>query len=146
MGQVLARIADDPQPVRCRVEIDTEGISRERNRQRVHESRLGCLGVDGVDAAEISDAVQLAILHAEVDADQRRVRAGETGDEIHGSRALGSARGKAHEAAVIGQSEGSEIVGDVILVMTRCAAERPAPSMTRKTAAEGAKQRDEHCG
>ena len=94
--EVLAGIADDPQPVGSRVEVDAKGRSHQRHRQCVDERRLGTLRIERVDAAAIADAVQFPILHAEIDPDERRVGAVETADVPDLTRSLGGRRSERH--------------------------------------------------
>ncbi|CAN5857440.1 hypothetical protein BH18ACT7_BH18ACT7_18250 [soil metagenome] len=71
--QVLPSVADHPQPVSGRVEVDAEVRSLERHSQLGHLGRGGARIVQGVDAAGVADAVQQAVLHPVGDADQPAV-------------------------------------------------------------------------
>ena len=87
--KVLARVADDAEAVGDGIEVDAERRPHQRNRQGVDELCLGRRRVNRVDAAAVSHAVQLPVLHAEVDADESGVVARET---LHVADIPGSAR------------------------------------------------------
>lgn len=69
VAQVLAGVADDAQAVGGGVEVDAEVLTRQCDGEL---GDLDCLrvAVDGVDAALVADAVELAVLDPEVDTDQ----------------------------------------------------------------------------
>ena len=69
MPEVLARVADDPERVCGRVEIDVELFAVELfgERRILDRSRRGGREIDGVDPAGVAEPVQEAVLNSEVD-------------------------------------------------------------------------------
>ena len=63
------------------------------------------LGVDGVDAAPVADAVELAVLDAEVDADERGVRPLEAVDVTDVPRPVGTALAEPHQPLIGGEAD-----------------------------------------
>ena len=134
--KVLARVADDAEPVGGGIEVDPERRAHQRNRQGVDELCLGCRRVDGIHAAAVADTVQLPVLHAEVDADESGVVAHQALHipEVPGS--LRCVRPESHQPAVIGQADDPQVLGPI---------EEALPVIGMDDG-PGAKQEDQSCG
>jgi hypothetical protein len=78
VGKVLADVADDAETIGDGIEVDAERHPHQRNRQRVDEHCLTGCRVNCVDTAAVPYAVEFAVLHPEVDADERGVVSGQT--------------------------------------------------------------------
>src|SRR5262249_12034230 len=122
-AQVLAGVAQDAEPVGGRVEVHRERRRRriERHGELVHERRLSARRVDRVDAAAVADAVELAVLDAEVDADERAVRARETRDGPDDLRLVGRVRRKAQQPPVGGEADGLQALDPCAAAVPRVA-------------------------
>ncbi len=109
VGQVLAGVADDAEPVGGRVEVDPERGSRERDRELADEGRDRGVGVDHEHAAAVADAVEHAVLHPVVDPDQLGVVAVSALNldftEVAGR--AGRVRAEPHQVTVVGQTDHS---------------------------------------
>src|SRR5262249_14983908 len=93
----------------------------QRHGEWVPELRLAARRVDRVDAAAVADAVELAVLDAEVDPDERAVRARETGDGPNDLRLVGGVRRKAQQPPVGGEADGLEALDPRAAAVARVA-------------------------
>ena len=104
VAEVLAGVADDPEPVGGRVEVDAEVGSVQVHGQLADLADRTAGARDDVDTALVADAVQLAVLHPEVDADQLGV-AGQAGDRADRPRCAGGVEVEADQPAGVGEAE-----------------------------------------
>jgi hypothetical protein len=104
VAKVLAGVADDAQPVGCRIEVHAEEGPVEGDGELRDQDGLGRICANGVHAAAVTHAVELLILNTKVDADQRRIRPLQAGHVADVSRPLGGALLKPHQALILGET------------------------------------------
>ena len=80
MSEVLAGVADNPQRVGGRIEVDAEKVPVKGHRQPRHQSSRRRAGIDGVDAALIPESVELSVLNPEIYTYDHGVRRLQSGD------------------------------------------------------------------
>ena len=118
VAEVLARVADDAQPVRGRIEVDAEEDAVERDRQLRHESCLAIRRADRIDAASVADSVKFSILNPEIDAHEGGVRRPESRHPPDVARPGRAAFLELHESLIRGEAQDRRFraLGQVVAV------------------------------